>query len=330
MTERRIGIQELARIAGVHPSTVSRALNGSKLIKEETRREICDLAAKHGYIPDDVAKSLSQGKTSALGILVPEISNSFYAQIVDAIEGVMTPKGYSIILAGTRFDPETELQAIRTMASKRVDGLVVCAPSEEGEAQLEKLSSRIPVILCDTYKESSLDRVYVDEEKGMQQGLSYLLSKGHTAIGCISDRHTGRRMNLFARMLKENGIGMQEEHFFRGTDSGVESGYKGLCTMLEKGSLPGAIFAARDNIAVGILRAAAEHGIRIPEELSILGYDDIPISDYLHKKLTTIRQPAARIGQETAAILLRRLADSKRQEAVSVGLVPELVARESA
>ena len=330
MTERRIGIQELARIAGVHPSTVSRALNGSKLIKEETRREICNLAAKYGYIPDDVAKSLSQGKTSTLGILVPEISNSFYAKIVDAIEGVMTPKGYSIILAGTRFDPETELQAIRTMASKRVDALVVCAPSEEGEAQLQKLSSRMPVILCDTYKESSLDRVYVDEEKGMQQGLSYLLSGGHTSVGCISDRHTGRRMDIFARMLEENGVDVREEYFFRGTDSGVESGYKGLCVMLEKGSLPKAVFAARDNIAVGILRAAAEHGVRIPEELSVLGYDDIPISDYLYKKLTTIRQPASRIGEEAAAILLRRLDEGTDQPAVSVGLVPELIVRESA
>jgi len=331
MKEKGIGIQELARIAGVHPSTVSRALNGSSLVKEETAREIRALAAKHGYIPDDVAKSLCQGKTSTLGILVPEISNSFYAKIVDAIESLMTPKGYSIILTGTRFDPETELQAIRTMASKRVDALIVCDPSQEGAVQLEVLAKRMPVIVCDTVRvHETLDCVSVDETRGMLQGLSYLLSRGHTSIGCISDRHTGRRMDIFARMLRENGVSLQQEYFFRGADSGVESGYKGLCAMLEKGTLPKALFAARDNIAVGILRAAAEHKIRIPEELSILGYDDIPLSDYLSRKLTTIRQPAAQIGEKAAELLQLRLSDRQKREPVSIRLVPELVVRESA
>ena len=137
-------------------------------------------------------------------------------------------------------------------------------------------------------------------------------------------------MDIFARMLRENGVSLQQEYFFRGADSGVESGYKGLCAMLEKGTLPKALFAARDNIAVGILRAAAEHKIRIPEELSILGYDDIPLSDYLSRKLTTIRQPAAQIGEKAAELLQLRLSDRQKREPVSIRLVPELVVRESA
>ena len=123
---------------------------------------------------------------------------------------------------------------------------------------------------------------------------------------------------------------VEERHFIRGTGTGVESGYTGLLTMAEAGRLPSAVFAARDNIAVGMLRAALERNIRVPEELSILGYDDIQISDYLYRKLTTIRQPAVQIGEKAAELLLRRLEGHETQQGFAERLVPEIVVRESA
>ncbi len=334
MKNKSISITEIARIAHVHPSTVSRALNGSPLVKEETRRWISGIAQAHGYVPDAVAKSLLQGKTSTLGVIVPEISNAFYAHIVDAMEQVMVQHGYSLILSGTRFDPESELRAIRTMIGKRVDALVVCAPSPQAEAQLLTLRRQLPVILCDPLQACpALDCVSVDEHAGIGAAVAYLREKGHTRIGCIADRVTRHRMDIFIAAMKSAGLDPQQQALCVSSDLSVNGGYAGLCALAERGPLPTAIFAARDNIAVGAMRAAIEMGLDIPRQLSLVGYDGIRISDFLYKKLTTIRQPASDIGQNAAQLLLRRLESGEpgtAQDTAHIRLVPELIVRESA
>ncbi len=328
--EKGVSIHEIARRAGVHPSTVSRALNGSPLVKEETRQQICDLAANMGYIPDAVAKSLSSGTTSTIGVLVPEIASSFYGAIVDAIDAVTTPKGYTLLLSATRFDPETEVRQIRAMASKRVDALVACAPSDAAAEQLCALDSRIPVILCDPVCDSgALDRVYVEEARGIAQMVEYLLVRGYRDIGCIADSATHRRMDAFGDILEQMGQLQRPEWFLRAEGHGVESGYLGLKALAERKTMPRAIFAARDTIAIGIMRAAAELHLRIPDDLSIVGYDDIPIANYLSRTLTTIHQPAGEIGRRAAELLLQRLDGKPHAGGETIRLVPELVIRES-
>ena len=331
MKTKTISISEIARIANVNPSTVSRALNGSPLVKEETRLWIEQIAREHGYIPDAVAKSLTKGKTSTIGVIVPEISNSFYSHIVDSLEQVVVKHGYNLIICGTRFDAETECRAIRTMLSKRVDGLVACSLTEEGKDLLHQLCGNVPVILSDSLQESeSFSSVYVDQEIGIRALVEHLVERGHREIGCITDRVCRHRMQIFTEQLASHGIAVKEAYLYDSEDLGAQSGYEGLNALCERGTLPTALFAARDHIAVGVLRAAREHGIEIPEQLAVAGFDGLSISDFLYKKLTTVRQPASAIGEHMAELLLRKMSGEEEiQVNTTISLIPELLVRES-
>ena len=331
MKDKSISITEIAHMAHVHPSTVSRALNGSPLVKEATRREIAAIAQKYNYTPDAVAKSLQLGRTSTVGVIVPEIANAFYACIVDAVEQIMVSQGYSLILAGTRFDPQAELRAVQTMCTKRVDALVVCAPSAEAEQALTALAGRMPVILCDPLHESAaLDSVRVDEQAGIARAADYLIRRGYTDAGCIADRVTTHRMALFTRAMAARGFPVRPEALYTGSTLAEPCGYAGLMALEGRSVLPAAVFAARDTIAAGVMRAAIERGLDIPGRLAIIGYDGSSTSGYLYKKLTTVRQPADEIGRNVARLLLRRLNAQTPPEPEQVCLAPELLVCESA
>ena len=336
MKNSSINIIEIARLANVHPSTVSRALNGSTLVKEETRLKIQKIAQQYDYIPDAVAQSLNQGKTSVIGIVVPDISSSFYSRITDSIEQIMVHHGYNFIMGASRFDAETELRTIRTMISRRVDALIVCAPtSSETICYLENIVKRIPIIICDTIRSSPLlDCVYVDNHQGIQSAVQYLKDKGIHEIGCIADNTSMRRMEVFTDVLRECGLPVIEEYLYSGEysgeDTGVPCGYNGLYALSQRGSLPPALFVSRDYIAVGVMRAAIELGLEIPSQLSLSGYDDLTISRYMYKKLTTIHQPVESIGKHVAEILLGRLNGSAKNQAIAnIRLDSKLIVRET-
>lgn len=330
MKEKSISLAEVARLANVHPSTVSRALNGSPLVKEDTRQLIQEIAQEHGYIPDAVAQSLSQGKTSTLGIIIPEISNTFYSHIVDAIEKIMVKNGYNLIICGTRFQPEAELRSIRTMLSKRVDALVICSASEDAIAYLTPLAQKIPIVICDTFSDYSFDSVRVDERRGILAAVEHLKERGHTEIACISDKITTRRMLLFSECLQQFGLHPYPEYLMQSDEMGTQCGYNSMYALAQQSKLPSAVFAARDNIAVGVMRATIELGLDIPGDLAIVGYDDLSISSFLYKKLTTIHQPAGIIGENVADILLRKLNKKGTSKMViSTTLIPDLIIRES-
>lgn len=331
MKTRAVNIAQIAKLANVHPSTVSRALNGSPLVKPETREWIEQIAKENGYIPDAVAKSLTLGQTLTIGIVVPEISNPFYAHIVDEIETIIGKEGYSIIISAADFDPELELKAVRTMVSKRVDALVMCAPSAETERELLSISKRLPVILCDTIREDSqIDSVYVDEHAGIKQSVQYLKERGYQKIGYITDKVTKRRAVIFQEAMRDCGMPVDERYLYRGTETAAASGYHGLLSMAEQYGLPDAICTARDNIAIGAMRAAIEMGIDIPNQLGLVGYDDVSVSNFLYRKLTTIKQPADEIGRNVANILMNKLRRENESNSVfTVRLIPKLVVRES-
>ena len=331
MKTRSVNITQIAKLANVHPSTVSRALNGSPLVKQETREWIEQIAKENGYIPDAVAKSLSMGQTLTLGVIVPEISNPFYAHIVDEIEKIVGKKGYSLIIAGAGFDPKLEYKAIRTMIGKRVDALVMCAPSPETEQELMSVSKRLPVVLCDTSREESqIDNVYVDERAGIKQAVQYLKEQGYQKVGFLADAVTKRRMDIFREAMRECDMPVEERYLYCGTETAVFSGYHGLRSMAEQNRLPDAVCTARDNVAIGAMRAAIEMGIDIPNQLGLIGYDDISVANFLYRKLSTIQQPADEIGRNIANILMSKLACANESKSViSVRLIPKLVVRES-
>lgn len=327
-----INIKKIAQLTGVHPSTVSRALNGSERVKQETREWIEKVAHENGYIPDALAKSLIVGKTYTLGIVVPEISNSFYSHIIQEIEDEVSKKGYSIIIAGTNFQHASEKRALDTMLAKRVDALVLCAPSQELlDESVEKLQ-KIPLVLCDTIKdEPQYDSVYVDEKSGILNAVRYLKKIGHRRIGFIAEEGiTQRRMDIFKNALLECGLEVDRELLCVEPKLSAECGYAGMQKMLKVSAPPTAVMGARDNIAIGAMRAIYEAGLKIPGDISIIGYDDIGIAQYLHSMLTTIKQPAGEIGKNVGELVLKKINSQSKINSISkICLIPELVVRES-
>jgi DNA-binding LacI/PurR family transcriptional regulator len=326
-----LNIKKIARLTGVHPSTVSRALNGSQLVKPETRQRIEKIAQEGGYIRDSLAKSLIVGKTYTLGILVPEISSTFYSRIIDEIENGVSAEGYGIIIAATNFQYSSEKKALNSMLSKRVDALVICGPSDQILDDFRRMKVNIPLVLCDTTREDMpFNDVYVDEKQGIREAVLYLAGLGHQEIGFIGEEKiTRHRLNNFLKVMKECGLKLREDYIR--LESGVDSecGYKAVKRFLSKGRFPTAILCARDTIAIGAVRAAVEKGLRIPGHISIIGYDDIDVSRYLLPALSTIRQSSEEIGRQVGKMLLNLINEDSETKAGHIVLTPKLIVRES-
>ena len=332
MKNTAINILEIARIANVHPSTVSRALNGSTLIKEETRLRIQEIAEQHNYVPNSFAQSMQHGKSFVWGVIVPEISNSFsfYSIVIDTIEQVLSQYGYSFVIGTSHSDATTELQAIRTMLSRQVDALVICAPTAHTDEYVQSVSQMIPIIMCDTKHPTIYDSVYVDDKIGIIEALKHLKEKGHTRIGCIADHISTSRTDTFIECLKECNLPIYEELIYYTNEIGNQGGYEGLHALYQRGTIPTALFTTRDNIALGAIRAATELHLDIPSQISIIGYDDAGFSRYLPQNLTTIHQPVKEIGENVADILVRRLEGKETsQTPTQVRLLSELIIRET-
>ncbi|MDR3146533.1 MAG: LacI family transcriptional regulator [Treponema sp.] len=328
-----INIKKIAQLTGVDPSTVSRALNGSRLVKSETRERIEKTAKENGYIRDSLAKSLIVGKTNTLGILVPEISSTFYSRIVHEIEDMVGKNNYGIILAATNYSYLNEKKGLNEMLSKRVDALVFCTASEQILQDYRDLRAPSPLVLCDTiWEDIPYDNVYVDEKTGILKAVQYLVKIGHREISFIAEQNlTLRRLDIFARVMHECGQRLNKTFLLSEPSLDSECGYAGMKRLLKVRQRPTAIICARDTIAIGAMRAASESGVRIPGDMSIIGYDDINVAKYLYPALTTIRQPSDEIGRNVGEIVLHRLRAKTRVDSFfKVTIIPELVIRESA
>lgn len=329
MPNRFIDITEIARIANVHPSTVSRALSNNPRISEKTREHIQEIAAAYGYIPDSAARGLTQGKSMIVGIIASDISNPFYSQIICTIEKAMNQHGYHVIIGSSYYDSDAELKCIRTMVSRRVDALVVCNPTPESMPLLESMSNRFPIILCDCLRPcKALDRVYVDESHGISCAVNHLLSKGHTTLGSISDIKDAPRIHMFLDHLQANGIPTPPELHILTNEHDYASGYQAVYQLHQQGILPTALFCVRDAVAIGALRAAYELQLAVPQQLSIVGYDDGKIAEFAYRPLTTIHQPVAQIADSVVQCVLNRLNDPD-QPPKEIRLIPEFIVRQS-
>ncbi len=329
MQNKFIDITEIARIANVHPSTVSRALNNNPRISEKTRKYIQEIAAAYGYIPDSAARGLTQGKSMIIGIIVSDISNSFYAHIISAIEKAMNAHGYHVIVGSSYFDNEAEEKCIRTMVSRRVDALVVCNPHIQSIPLMESISAHFPIIICDCLRAcNSFDRVYVDEAYGVACAVNYLLAQGHTKLGSISDIPDALRICMFRQQLRERGLETPDEYHVLSEEWDYACGYHAVYHLYQQGTLPTALFCIRDTVAIGALRAAYELQLSVPQKLSVIGYDDGKLAEYAYRPLTTIHQPVEQIAENVVQCMLQRLEDPGIPPR-EIRLLPQLIIRQS-
>ncbi|MDU9389447.1 LacI family DNA-binding transcriptional regulator [Pseudomonas sp. zfem002] len=325
-------IKDVAALAGISYTTVSHVLNKTRPVSEPVRLKVEAAIAELDYVPSAVARSLKARSTATIGLLVPNSVNPYFAELARGIEDACERNGYCVILCNSDDDPQKQRSYLRVLLEKRIDGLVVASVGEDRDL-LDSLSRvRTPMVIVDRALEGvNADLVRIDHEQGAYLATRHLLDLGHTDIACINGPEgtsvAKLRLAGFLRAMTEAGVTPREGRVVS-SDFTSLGGY-GAAAQLLSHQRPTAIFAGNDMIGMGVLRAAAERNITVPGELSVIGFDDIQMCQYVYPALTTVGQSIRELGEMAASLLLRRVSGQE------VGLVeqrivaPKIVLRES-
>ena len=323
-------MKDIAKLAGVSTSTVSHVINKTRFVSEEISERVNNAAKElNYYAPSALARSLKVNRTKTIGMLVTTSTNPFFGEVVKGVERSCYQKGYSLILCNTEGDNERMRQSINTLLQKRVDGLILMCSSLEGERiDVFERYPDIPVVVMDWGPMLfTSDKIQDNSLRGGYLAAKYLIDCGHTEIGCITGpliKHQAQmRYEGYKRAMNEAGLEFNANWIIE-SDFECEGGYQAFKKMAQRGALPSSIFVSNDMMAMGVINAANELGIKVPDDLSIIGYDDIHIAKFMSPSLTTIHQPKYRLGQAAVETLVRKL-DEKSTEAQVVQLEPTLV-----
>ena len=321
-TNMPVSIKDIARLAGVSHSTVSRALRRSPLIPSETAERIRRIAESQGYSPSAVARGLVTNKTEAIGVVVTSIADPFNGEVVAGIEELANEQGYTVILANSNADPDREVSVVRGFQARRVDGILV-ASSRVGALHTPLLSElQIPIVLLNNQHPSAfVHSVRFDNETGAYQAVRHLVELGHRNVAYLGDRfglHSdSERYAGYCRMMAEAGLEVNESLITRA--DGKPTGARLAAQQLFSSKpTPTAIFCYNDMTALGVLSEAAVQGISVPESLSVVGFDDIFFASYLNPSLTTVRQPMKEMGRCAMQLLLALLRKEETERAILV------------
>ncbi|MGD8117841.1 substrate-binding domain-containing protein [Vibrio sp. TRT 29B02] len=324
-------MKDIAKLAGVSTSTVSHVINKSRYVSEEISLRVNSAAQQLNYRPSALARSLKVNRTKTIGMLVTTSTNPFFGEVVKGVERSCYHQGYNLILCNTEGDHERMRESINTLLQKRVDGLILMCSSLEGERiEVFEQYPDIPVVVMDWGPMLfTSDKIQDNSLRGGYLAAKHLIDSGHTEIGCITGplvKHQAQmRYEGYKRALNESGLDFNANWIIE-ADFECEGGFEAFNKMLAKGRLPSAIFVCNDMMAMGVINAANAKGIRIPEDISIIGYDDIHIAKFMSPSLTTIHQPKYRLGKAAVEALLNRL-EKGATDAQVVQLEPTLVER---
>jgi DNA-binding LacI/PurR family transcriptional regulator len=334
MERRTVTIKDVAREAGVSVATASRALGNYGYVSKETRKKVLEAAAKLNYNHNLVAKSLRTRRTFTIGYLLPDITNPFYAGIARGIQDVAFTRGYSVILCNNDNDTTKTERFFKMFLRSRVEGIIYSTPYNEALREMVEraIESGIPVVNCyGSTRVPALDVVMGDAEGGCYRATKYLLELGHRNIAFVKVRESGiskRRFEGCQRALEEFGVTASPDFLIEVDDYSQESGYLGAKTLFARWDLPTAIFAFSEQLAIGVLRAARESGVKIPEDLSLVGVDDV-IGEVLQPPLTSVRISTHEAGKTAAMLLFERIEKGLLNQPRRVILEERLVVRGS-
>ena len=323
-----IGIKKIAELANVSIATVSKVINGKdENISEATKNRILKIVEEEGYIPNGVAKSLKMKRTKTIGVIVPDIMNMFYSELVRGAEDIAEKMGYSIIICNTDNNILKEEKYIQILQEKMVDGIILASTENGFEKSLAKCT--IPVVLVD--REINLHekagRILVNNEESAFTATDFLIKNGCKNIGFISSGHNNKpsldRLNGYIRGLRENDIYFDKDKVYQNNYT-IETGYKGINILLDRTTLDG-IFCGNDLIAIGAIKAIKEKNIIIPQQMKVIGFDDILISKYIEPPLTTMKQPTYKMGEESVRMLIDLICNKKVEKTII--LKTELIRR---
>jgi LacI family transcriptional regulator len=317
-------IKEVAVRAGVSSATVSHVINGTRYVSDPVREQVQNAMAELGYRPNALARSLRSGQTHTLGLILPDSANPFFAEVGHSIEIAAFDQGYSVILCNTENDFAKETLYMDVLTKKQVDGMIFVATGDRSDSLRNLVEMEVPTVVMDRdFPELELDVVLTDNLQGGYLATQYLISLGHKRIGCIAGppgiNPSARRVTGYKQAMEAARLAIEPELVMNG-DFHPETGWEAGRAMLSQPNPPTAIFACNDLMAMGVLRAAAELGLRIPDDLAVVGYDDIEFASYTNPPLTTIKQPKDEMGLATLRFLLGRIKD--KQSAPQRALLP--------
>ncbi|TCS95067.1 catabolite control protein A [Hazenella coriacea] len=317
-----ITIYDVAREAGVSMATVSRVVNGNPNVKPATRKKVLDVIRSLGYRPNAVARGLASKRTTTVGVVIPDISNMFYAELTRGIEDIATMYHYNIILSNSDLKTEKEIQLIEALLEKQVDGLLFLG-GEVTDSHREIFNhTSVPIVLAATREEhQEKPSVTIDQIQAAKEATSVLILEGHQQIayigGPLTDSVNGYPRYIgYKEALEENEIPFVES-FIQLGDYRYKSGYEAMKNLLTSHSSMTAVFAASDEMAVGAIHAAQDLGRSVPEDLSIIGFEDIPLASQVRPLLSTVSVPMYDIG----AVAMRLLTKYMNNEHVESGQV---------
>ena len=329
MSSKTVTLEQVARLAGVSPSTVSRILNGTAVVSDDKRQAVDDAVRRLGFVPNPVARGLAGGRTLSVGVVTQAIDSPFYGGTLRGIEDKLAEAGYSPLFVSGHWDATTEARCIDTLRSRRVDGIVVLT-GRLSDAALRALAKQLPVVVTGRQlRAPNLVALDFDNFEGARLATRHLLDGGHRQIAFIGgdpvhpdarERHRG-----YMDALAAAGVPYQPQLVLPGSYH-EEDGRAAIESLQKAGTPFTAVFASNDQMATGALLALHRQGVRVPQDVSLVGFDDLPGSMYAVPPLSTVRQPAYAIGEQAALAMLGLLRGADPQVAMPA---PKLVVRES-
>lgn len=331
---KRITLADVALEAGVSPQTVSRAINDKGEISSDTKERILEIAQRLGFRPNNIARSLVKQQTTTLGIVIPDITNPFFSEIVRGVEDCARAHSYNVFLCNTDEVPEHEVSSLDSLIEKQVDGMILCSSRLEEDELISKLNEFSFAILINREVQLDQDNIGIlifDDTMGAQRAVDYLVEQGHRQIAFLSGPKVSRsghnRLEGYYSSLAKNDIQVNMELILP-CEPGIEGGqYSGQMLLQEHPEVT-AILCYNDLVAIGALQAGLAAGRKVPEDLSIIGCDDIPMASLIRPSLTTLHMPIREVGCSAMQMLID-LIEGNHTDELHMVFPADLVIRES-
>lgn len=330
-----VTMEDIARMANVSKATVSRVINDkSEGVGEKTRQRIKEIIEETEYNPNLLARGMATSKSKTIGLVIPDITNPFFPELVKAVESCASRGGYTVFLCNTDDSVEKEETTIENFITKRVDGIILtsaCKFATKIHHRLRKYN--MPCVLLDRTLEdfAYTAAVYIDNEYAVYTATEYLIHQGHREIACIAGPSTistsQERLSGYRSALLQHGIPYKEELVLFGKYS-MESGYELTGQLLEQGHFFTGVLLGNDIMAIGAIKALRERRLRVPRDVSVIGFDNIQICTAFEPRLTTIQQPTYELGEKATHILIELLAGKVLEQNI-FRLQPKLLLRDS-
>jgi LacI family transcriptional regulator len=314
---RRINIRDIAKMANVSVATVSRAMNGVTTVDPRMVKQVWDVIAKHEYFPNSQARALVSGRSQTLGLIVSEITNPFFPELIEGFEEIAVQQGYEIWMGSTNYDPKRMTRCVRRMLERNVDGVAVMTFGVEASVMKRLTGRSVALVMIDSgvrYPKAGI--LEIDYYQGISQGVRHLANLGHRNIGFITGPmrlHSAKmRKAAFERSLKECGIKRRARWILEG-DHTLEGGANAAKCLIEAKEVPTALMCSNDMTAIGVLHQVDRSGLSVPRDLSVIGFDNIHLTEVMIPPLTTVEMSRFEIARAAVSALRDQIEDQRAE-----------------